>query len=225
MANLEMAALILLAAFLLLSIYTVPIASADTGIGLYATTNAETIMEGKESCITYKLYNQFDIDVMGVLNPAGEIENMTTRIDPPIAVPGRTSYNEGIERKICLMKDNIHSDCLVGEAFCRTCADVDYAGSVVASIIPSSDTTVDVGGGASSQPLRVTVRCNQSPPLSLGPLLILAALLLVGSAILFERSWKRRNEMHRMGELYLKKTHSEIFGRLFIKGRKKRYGK
>lgn len=161
-------------------VYSVTVTgAADAGIGIYASTNAETLTEGRESCITYKLYNPSGVDVTGVLSPAGEIRNITTRTDPPIIVPKGTSYNEGIERKICL-KGNLlsHTGCLTGKLFCKTCTDASYAGSVVASMISSTNGELM---GSSSQPLRVTVLCSpgSSQPDSI-LMVVIAALLIVG---------------------------------------------
>lgn len=171
-----------------LYVYSVTVAgAADAGIGIYASTNAETLTEGRESCITYKLYNPSGVDVTGVLGPAGEIRNITTRTDPPVIVPKGTSYNEGIERKICL-KDSLllHTGCIMGKLFCKTCTgDASYAGSVVASILSS---TSGEPIGSSSQPLRVTVLCGKEDDDPLSIMVLLAAVtLLIAGAFIFRK--------------------------------------
>lgn len=173
-------------------VYSVTVTgAADAGIGIYASTNAETLTEGRESCITYKLYNPSGVDVTGVLSPAGEIRNITTRTDPPVIVPKGTSYNEGIERKICLKGNSLlHTGCLIGNLFCKTCTgDASYAGSVVASILSS---TSGEPIGSSSQPLRVTVLCSpgSSQPDSI-LMVVIAALLIVGIFLFWKKKrWK-----------------------------------
>ncbi len=166
--------------------YSVTVGAADAGIGIYASTNAETLIEGRESCITYKLYNPSGADVTGALSPAGEIRNITTRTDPPILVPKGTSYLEGIERRICLNGNSLlHTGCLIGNFFCKTCTgDAIYTGSVVASIIPSTD---GKSMGSSSQPLRVTVLCGKEDDDFLGMIVLFFALLLIVGAFIFRK--------------------------------------
>lgn len=158
-------------------------AAVDAGIGIYASTNAETLTEGRESCITYKLYNPSGADVTGALSSAGEIRNITTRTDPPITVPKGTSYNEGIERRICLKGNLLHTGCLIGNIFCTTCTgDAIYTGSVVASMISSTD---GKSMGSSSQPLRVTVLCGKDD--SFGMIVPFLALLLIVGVFIFRK--------------------------------------
>lgn len=166
---------------------TVVGAAVDAGIGIYASTNAETLTEGRESCITYKLYNPSGMDVTGVLGPAGEIRNITTRTDPPILVPKGTSYSEGVERRICLKGNLLHTGCLIGNLFCKTCTgDAIYAGSVVASMSSSTD---GKSMGSSSQPLRVTVLCSPGSSQPDPVLMVIIAVLLIVGIFLF---WKQK---------------------------------
>lgn len=171
-------------------------ALADTGIGLFTSTNAETIMEGNELCITYKVYNPFDTDIWATLSAEGELANLTTYTDKPVLVPKGTSHQAGRDMKICFSKENLHSDCLIGAAFCRSCEPKTYSGSVVAH------TTGGAGGGSGSsttaaagQALRLSVNCNPNPPLPFR-YLVYAAGTAVFAGILW---WAKKNVRLEIG--------------------------
>lgn len=181
---------VLIVAILAVAMVTMP-ARADMGIGLFTSTNAETIMEGTTLCVTYKIYNPFETDIYGTLAAEGDLTNVTAYVDPPVFVPKETAHKVGIDRRICFTAEDIHSDCLLGRAFCRTCSTKVYDGSVVAYTAPSAGTggSGSSTSAASGQPFKLTVVCNPNPPLPFRYLLYAAgAIALAGAAW-----WAKKN--------------------------------
>lgn len=180
-------------------------ARADMGIGLFTSTNAETIMEGNELCITYKVYNPFDNDIWATLSAEGELANLTTYTDKPIPVPKYTSHNEGKPMKICFSKENLHTDCLIGAAFCRSCAPRAYSGTVSATTAaaPGSGSGSSVSA-ASGQALRLTIACNPNPPLPFRYLVYVG-----GIAVLAFAGWWAKNNVRLEIGLKKKKEREE----------------
>lgn len=173
----------LIVVILVIATATMP-AWADMGIGLFTSTNAETIMEGTTLCVTYKIYNPFDTDIYGTLAAEGGLTNVTTYVDPPVFVPKETAHKAGIDRRICFTVEDIHSDCLMGRAFCRSCSTKVYDGSVVAYTAPSAGTggSGSATSAASGQPFKLTVVCNPNPPLPFRYLLYAAGMVVLAGA-------------------------------------------
>ncbi len=169
---------------------TMPV-RADTGIGLFTSTNAETIMEGATMCVTYKIYNPFDTDIYGALAAEGNLLNVTTYVDPSVFVPKGTFHKAGIDRRICFGVEDIHSDCLIGRAFCRTCSEKTYDGSVVAYTAPSPGTggSGSSTSAASGQPFRLTVVCNPNHFMPFRYLIYAAGVIVLAGAAW----WAKRN--------------------------------
>lgn len=140
-------------------------ASADTGIGLHAitTANSGTFAEGSQLCLTYLIYNPFDTDVYASLSAEGEIAGLVTRLDGAVFVQKRTGHENGKEAKICFgRKGRLGTACEPGV----------YSGSVIAALATTSG---QGNGGASAQPLELTVTCRPHYSAKI-PLAIIAAL-------------------------------------------------
>ncbi len=187
-----------------LLISSVSPARADMGIGLFTSTNAETMMEGSELCITYKVYNPFDTDIWASLSSDGGISNMTTYVDKPVFVPKGTLHQAGKPMKICFAKENLHTDCLVGAAFCRSCKSNTYSGTVsaITAAAPGSSGSGSSVSAASGQALQLTVVCNPNPPLPFRYLVYAGGI----AALAFAGWWAKKNVRLEIG---LKKRKEE----------------
>jgi len=155
----------LLIILLVLSIFS-PVL-ADPGAGLVYVTESSIVSSKQETCVSYGLYNPFDVDSQIALTSEGAISDLVTTADSEF-VEAFTNKEGAKTAQICFKAPEIrNTECLLPVLLCKHTCDIDeqtYSGQVLASPVsiasgPGSGSAV---GMSIAAPYRLIVRCEES---------------------------------------------------------------
>jgi hypothetical protein len=166
--KLNMKKLALVALILLL----IPTAFATKGVGISWTQESAIFPEGKESCLTYGVYNPFDENVEITLTTEG-LEDLNPSSETKFVKAG-TSHSNAEKINICF-------------DIPRGCGDT-LEGEIVARESPSSirGVTGSATVAMASVPLTIKISCD-SPQINPIYIILIVAAIMIGSAVYFSK--------------------------------------
>ena len=155
-----------LLAFLLLLVVASPVYAAP-GAGLVYGLESQVVESNQKFCVTYGVYNPFDIDSQIELGAEGEILDFVESTDTKFVAAG-TLKDDAVEAQICFKSPDIRvENCAIPGILCKyecSITSKSYDGQVLASPdVPNELTASGSAVGMSiAAPFSILVKCEES---------------------------------------------------------------
>lgn len=182
--------------FILLLLIIVSPAFARKGVGMVIHTEAISVNEESQKCITYGVFNPWDEDVMVYLDTKGEINDIITKEETqPQLIKAETTDKEARELELCFHVPKVYKgECILGLACKQTCLEEkEYKGEVIA-VEFKGENEGSTGSSTSlgiSSPLTIKVSCQPKERSWSQIYSILVIIAILAILLLLYRKYKK----------------------------------